>query len=110
MTTVEGHCCLCTKPVHLPAHEILLTLHTRQEWRDTYRFNCPHCLEENVRPAPRDVVALLVSAAVRVERVTIPAELEDPARWGAPPISWDDVLDFRSALAAAEELEERWTR
>lgn len=108
MTVVKAHCSACTANLELPGHEVLLTVHSHQKWRDTYRFTCPICREENVKPADERAIALLLGATVRVERVHVPDELDDPTRWDLQPLTWDDVFDFTDALHITETLERRW--
>jgi len=104
MSVVWSHCFICTASLQLPAHDVLLTVHTRQKWRDTYRFVCPLCHEENVKPADERIVTLLVSSSVRIERVHIPDELDDPARWDQRRLTWDDILDFAVGAGAHDHL------
>jgi len=101
---VKVRCAHCRGRLQVPSHDVLLTVHTSQSWRDTFRFVCPLCHEENAPAATAEDVTLLVSAGVRVERVAIPDEVEDPTRTSGQAVTWDDVLDFAAAATRTEHL------
>jgi len=108
MSWVKTKCAHCRGRLQVASHDVLLTVHTSQSWRDTYRFFCALCREENVYPAGVDVVELLVSASVRIERVQVPDELDDASRRAPRPLTWDDLLDFLDALETTEDLKALW--
>ena len=58
----------------------------------TYAFACPHCGDVITRPASPRIVSLLLSAGVRHENVSPPAEVFE--RHSGPPIDADDLIDF----------------
>ena len=57
-----------------------------------YAFGCPQCHEDVEKPADAEVVRLLSSAGVRVDRVPVPAEAREAHSGG--PIGYDDLLDL----------------
>ncbi len=88
MTTIKATCPICGD-VDLTPHDVRLTVAEGAGWA-TYTFRCTECNDQIEKPADEEVVALLSSAGVEIDRV--PAEaLEDHT--GAP-LSYDDVLDF----------------
>lgn len=88
MTTIKATCPMCGD-VDLTPHDVRLTVAEAAGWA-TYTFRCSECNDQIEKPADEEVVALLSSAGVEIDRV--PAEaLEGHA--GAP-LSYDDVLDF----------------
>jgi len=105
---VRTHCAFCAADLELPAHQVLLTVHNRQQWRDTYGFQCPLCRRENSRPASDAIKAKLLSVTARVQRIEVPDEVTDPGRSAQNPLTWDDVLDFLDALETTEDLKALW--
>jgi len=94
MTTIKATCPVCGD-VDLTPKDVRLTVAESAGWA-TYTFRCTQCDDDIEKPADEEVVALLSSAGVIVDRV--PAEaLEDHS--GAP-FSYDDVLDFALWLAS----------
>ena len=100
MTTIKASC-PCCGDVELTPKQVRLVVCSVKS-RSFYAFDCPTCKDEIRKPAGEDVVALLVSGGVPVERWVIPSEaLEE--RTG-PAISWDDVLDFALVLDSIDDL------
>lgn len=93
MTTIKATCPLCGD-VDLVPNDVRLTVAESAGWA-TYTFRCTECKEEVEKPADEEVVALLSSAGVVIDRVP-PEALEGHS--GAP-FSYDDVLDFAIWLA-----------
>ena len=100
MTTIKASC-HCCGDVELTPKQVRLVVCSVKS-RSFYAFDCPTCKDEVRKPAGEDVVALLVSGGVPVERWVIPSEaLEE--RTG-PAICWDDVLDFALVLDSIDDL------
>ena len=100
MTTIKASC-PCCGDVELTPKQVRLVVCTVKS-RSFYAFTCTTCKDEVRKPAGEDVVALLVSGGVAVERWVIPAEaMEEKA--GAT-IAWDDVLDFALVLDSCDDL------
>lgn len=88
MTTIKATCPVCGD-VDLTPHDVRLTVAESAGWA-TYTFRCSGCNDDIEKPADDEVVALLSSAGVVVDRV--PAEaLEGHS---GPAFTYDDVLDF----------------
>jgi hypothetical protein len=64
----------------------------------TYVFRCPRCAFPVVHPADRSTIDLLVSAGVRLEVWSMPAELTEPRPFGEP-FAYDDLIDFHNMLS-----------
>ena len=60
--------------------------------RCSYSFGCPTCHDDVEKAADHEVVRLLTSAGVKVDRVPVPAEARE-AHHGAP-VGYDDLLDL----------------
>lgn len=88
MTTIKATCPVCGD-VDLTPSDVLLTLASAAGWA-TYSFDCPDCSDRVEKPADEEVVALLTSAGVIVDRV--PAEALEVKSGEA--FTYDDVLDF----------------
>ena len=96
MTTIKATCPVCGD-VDLTPNDVRLTVAEEAGWA-TYTFTCTECNDAIEKPADEEVVALLSSAGVVIDRV--PAEaLEDHA---GPALSYDDVLDFALWLGENE--------
>ncbi|WP_369052112.1 MULTISPECIES: hypothetical protein [Kineococcus] len=100
MTTIKASC-PCCGDVELTPKQVRLVVCSAKD-RSFYAFDCPKCRDEVRKPAGEDVVALLVSGGVAVERWVIPAEALEEHRGGA--IAWDDVLDFALVLDSCDDL------
>lgn len=88
MTTIKATCPVCGD-VDLTPNDVRLTVADSAGWA-TYTFTCTECQDQIEKPADDEVVALLSSAGVEIDRV--PAEaLEGHV---GPALSYDDVLDF----------------
>lgn len=94
MATIKATCPMCgdvdltPREVHVRVVEAL----EEESSRRTYAFACPQCHENVVKPADPEVVRLLASAGVVVERVPVPAEARESHSGG--PIGYDDLLDL----------------
>ncbi|NAZ80538.1 hypothetical protein GTR02_01730 [Kineococcus sp. R8] len=100
MTTIKASC-PCCGDVELTPKQVRLVVCSVKE-RSFYAFDCPQCTDEVRKPAGEDVVALLVSGGVSVERWVIPAEAMEEKMGGT--IAWDDVLDFALVLDSCDDL------
>jgi hypothetical protein len=90
MATIKASCPSCGD-VELTAAQVRLVVCTVADW-SYYSFKCDQCSDEVRKPAGTEVVSLLRTGGVKVERWTVPSEaLEE--HHGAP-IGYDDVLDF----------------
>lgn len=98
MTTIKATCPTCGD-VDLTPPDVFLTVAEAAGWA-TYTFRCSQCNDDVEKPADDEVVALLSSAGVRVERV--PAEALE-GHSGAP-FSYDDVLDFALWLERHDDV------
>jgi len=67
----------------------------------SYRFRCPVCATWTVNDASASVLTLLVRAGAEVERWRLPREHRVD---NGTPISRDDVINFREALAQLPTL------
>ncbi len=88
VTTIKATCPTCGD-VDLTPPDVRLTVAAAAGWA-TYTFRCSECHDNIEKPADEEVVALLSSADVAIDRV--PAEALE-GHVGAP-LSYDDVLDF----------------
>ncbi len=88
VTTIKATCPTCGD-VDLTPPDVRLTVAEAAGWA-TYTFRCSECHDSIEKPADEEVVALLSSAGVVIDRV--PAEALE-GHTGAP-LSYDDVLDF----------------
>lgn len=60
-----------------------------------YRFTCPTCRKIVLKPAPGEIVELLVTSGVKLVPLKSPA-MEDPV--DAPALDDDDLIDLGLAL------------
>ncbi len=98
MATIKASCPSCGD-VELTAAQVRLVVCTVADW-SYYSFTCDQCTDEVRKPAGAEVVSLLRTGGVKVERWTVPAEaLEEH---DGPAIAYDDVLDFALWLERAE--------
>ncbi|MEZ5157268.1 MAG: hypothetical protein R2720_09720 [Candidatus Nanopelagicales bacterium] len=88
MTTIKATCPVCGD-VDLTPSEVRLTVAQAAGWA-TYTFRCGTCHDLIEKAADDEVVALLSSAGVCIDRV--PSEVME-SHIGLP-ISYDDVLDL----------------
>ena len=99
MTTIKASC-PCCGDVELKPTEVRLVVCTVSDW-SYYAFTCETCRDEIRKPAGADVVSLLQTGGVPIERWTVPAEaLEEH---DGPQITYDDVLDFALRLQSAHD-------
>ncbi len=94
MATIKATCPLCGD-VDLTPRQVMVRIVEAIEdcdSRRSYGFACPTCQDCIEKPADTEVVRLLTSAGVRVERVPVPAEAREAHAGG--PIGYDDLLDL----------------
>jgi len=99
MATIKASCPSCGD-VELTAAQVRLVVCTVADW-SYYSFTCDQCSDEVRKPAGSEVVSLLRTGGVKVERWTVPAEAMEEHE-GAP-IGYDDVLDFALWLERAND-------
>jgi hypothetical protein len=100
-TTIRATCQRCGD-VTVTAEDV--RVHMCAETEDgIYSFVCPTCAGVVIRDADRRIVDILRSGGVMVHSWSLPV-LEAPA--DAPPISWDDVLEFHQGLSADDWLDD----
>ncbi|MBI1376101.1 MAG: hypothetical protein GC157_01240 [Frankiales bacterium] len=108
MATIKATCPMCGDVDLTPRQVRVRVIEAISECdsRSSYVFGCPQCRTDVEKPADDEVVRLLTSAGVRVERVAVPAEAREPHDGG--PIGYDDLLDLVLFLethdAIAEEV------
>ncbi len=88
MTTIKATCPICGD-VDLTPSDVRLTVAEAAGWA-TYTFKCGTCQDLIEKAADDEVVALLSSAGVMIDRV--PGEVLE-AHPGSP-ICYDDILDL----------------
>lgn len=100
MTTIKASCPTCGE-VELTGHDVRLMVCSHAPL-SFYAFDCPGCIDEVRKPADEHVIALLMSGGVDATVWDLPAEaLETKV---GPAISYDDLLDFVTALSATDLL------
>lgn len=104
MTVIEASCPICGHVDLNPRDVVLVVFKPILTERSSYSFTCATCHEVVRKPAPADVVALLVAGGVVVTWNLVPVELVDADRTGRP-ITWDDVLDFARDVEDVEALD-----
>lgn len=104
MTTIKATCPSCGD-VDLTPDDLIVTVAEQLGWC-TYSFRCRECTGVVRKTADDEVVALLSSAGVRVERLNVPLEYVEsqPKARAAAPISDDELLDFALWLGSAEDI------
>jgi hypothetical protein len=94
MATIKATCPMCGD-VDLAPRQVRVRVVEAIEDTDSrrsYAFGCPLCHVDVEKPADEEVVRLLTSAGVRIERVPVPAEARE--RHNGGPIGYDDLLDL----------------
>ncbi len=100
MTTIKASCPSCGE-VELTTADVRLMVCSHPPL-SYYAFDCPGCVDEVRKPADEHVVRLLMSGGVPPTVWELPAEaLETKV---GPPLSYDDLLDFCTALAAVDSV------
>ncbi len=109
MATIKATCPMCgdvdltPRQVRVRVVEALEESHSRR----TYSFGCPTCHEDVEKPADEEVVRLLTSAGVAVQRVPVPAEARE--RHEGSPLGYDDLLDLVLWLETHDAIAEGLT-
>src|SRR5687767_8469502 len=98
VTRVRALCPACGE-VSLTTLDVELEVWPR-EGLGRYHFRCPDCTDRVSYDASSDVIDVLVAGGVQVTTWDVPEEARE-LRSG-PPITWDDVLDFRTTLESAD--------
>ena len=70
----------------------------------TYSFPCPRCERLVRKAADKNIVALLLSAGVRVDEVQEVRAVVLEERPGGPAFTLDDVIDFHFMLERSDAL------
>lgn len=114
MATIKATCPMCGD-VDLTPRQVrvrVVEAIAETDSRRSYSFDCPACHERVEKGADDEVVRLLSSAGVRVERVPVPLEAREVHQ--GTPIGYDDLLDLVLWLechdAVAQELEPSFGR
>jgi len=81
----------------MPAKDIVLV---RGIERVTYKFTCPICQIERIKPADKKITGLLVAAGVEWKEEVVVHHPESPNP-DAPPLTINDLIDLHQEL---EEL------
>jgi hypothetical protein len=94
MATIKATCPMCGD-VDLTPRQVRVRVIEAIQDADSHRsytFGCPTCHLDVEKAADDEVVRLLTSAGVRIERVPVPAEAREHHQGG--PIGYDDLLDL----------------
>ena len=108
MATIKATCPMCGDVDLTPRQVRVRVVEAIQDTdsRRSYAFGCPMCHVDVEKPADEEVVRLLTSAGVRIDRVPVPAEARGAHHGG--PIGYDDLLDLVLYLethdAVAEDM------
>ncbi|MGV1005820.1 MAG: hypothetical protein ACOYEV_13900 [Candidatus Nanopelagicales bacterium] len=104
MTTIKATCPSCGD-VDLTPADVVVTVSSEMGW-SKYSFDCPTCCATISKPADDDVVHLLSSAGVRIERLRIPDEYFEALSVAAAHgrMTGDDLLDFALWIENAEDV------
>ena len=94
MATIRATCPGCGD-VELTAAQVQVLI-SPEDQRASYAFLCAGCRVLITKPADEQVVRILVSSGVGIRPWHLPAELTEEHR--GDPISWDEVLEFHTAL------------
>lgn len=106
MATIKATCPMCgdvdltPRQVRVRVVEAIVETDSRR----SYAFSCPVCQAEVEKSADDEVVRLLTSAGVRVERQAVPAEARESHH--GSPIGYDDLLDLVLWLETHEAIVE----
>jgi len=100
MTTIKASCPSCGE-VELTSDDVRLMICSHPPL-SYYAFDCPGCVDEVRKPADEHVVRLLKTGGVEVTVWELPAEALEPKL--GPVLSYDDLLDFATALAGTDTL------
>lgn len=97
MSTIRVFCEPCQRDNRLNEKDIVLRVCRQNELDAQYRYLCAHCGRIQVQPCVSVKIAqLLVQYGVRTEWFDLPLELEE--KHDHPPITLDDMADFRREL------------
>lgn len=104
MATIKATCPMCgdvdltPRQVHVRVVEAIEDDMSRR----TYTFGCPQCHEDVEKSADAEIVRLLSTAGVEIERVPVPAEARE--HHAGAPIGYDDLLDLALWLEQTDDL------
>lgn len=106
MATIKATCPMCGDVDLTPRQvRVRVTEAIREsDTRSSYVFGCPQCRQDVEKPADEEVVRLLSSAGVRVERIAVPAEARE--LHDGRPIGYDDLLDLVLFLETHDAISE----
>jgi len=102
MATIKATCPMCGDVDLTPRQVRVVEAIEDGESRRSYAFACPACAVEVEKAADDEVVRLLTSAGVRVERIAVPAEARETHHGG--PVGYDDLLDLVLFLETHDTL------
>ena len=94
MATIKATCPMCGDVDLTPRQvrvRVVEAIH-QDESHSSYAFACPSCHLDVEKSADQEVVRLLSTAGVRIDRLEVPAEARECLE-GAP-IGYDDLLDL----------------
>lgn len=100
MTTIKASCPTCGE-VELTNDDVRLMVCSHAPL-SYYAFDCSGCVSEVRKPADEHVVSLLISGGVPATVWDVPAEFFETK--AGPALSYDDLLDFATALAETDLL------
>ncbi len=106
MATIKATCPMCGDVDLTPRQvRVCVTEAIREtDSRSSYVFGCPQCRVDVEKPADDEVVRLLSSAGVRIERIAVPAEAREIH--DGRPIGYDDLLDLVLFLETHDAIAE----
>lgn len=96
---VKASCPACGD-LEFPADAVTVREFPAAPDRNFYAFTCSKCHDRVQKPAGPDIIRLFVLGGVPIEKVTIPAEALQAEDYQTqfPPLTYDDILDFRLEL------------
>jgi hypothetical protein len=100
MTTIKATCPTCGD-VDLTTDDVRLRVCSRSEL-SFYAFDCPQCTEEIRKPADDNIVTVLIAGGVVAEVWEVAEEAFEVH--SGPALSYDDLLDFVTALKSTDDL------
>lgn len=104
MTSIRTNCPTCGE-IEMAADVVFLAVE-EGSGEGTYSFSCPGCERVVRKEADKNIVALLLSAGVRVDEVHQIRDVAPEQRPGGPAFTLDDVIDFHFLLERSDPLAE----